>query len=536
MIENPEMPPSNPFIAAQGVQAGVPFGTPEEFWAYWEACKPELLQRCRKWVRSNHFSDVEEALSAAMMHALDRYVAGPAPRKPREWLFAVVRNFCMDLHRNPRSRPKDSLDSETWDADQLHPQEGGVLEDIETVEKRQALELALATMPKSIRAVIALKLADRPHQEICAELNITDSALRKRLQSFRDRYEKFDAAEWELARGKRGPDNTSMRSTDGRLPDGRSVAGYRSPEHAYVVRKAEGGRIAEPVVCFTVKPPQRILQRIPTLEKYIDNYPTGSVKHVELAEIRLLQGDWSSSIELLNEVPEQRGTWIFSRLRLAAMHWHAGRHAQAIDLLRACVLAARPKAVKQYCEGALAFCEGIPDVAALHWSACQALNSNWPLPFHALVGLAFQQGAMEQAADLLASGLSAFPRDRILHYWNCCLPLPPPQSLQIARQSARLFPKDAVAAMQLRRACIVAGAAVPPISRGERKNRIPEIVLDLKLLTAFRAGKSRQVADLLRQLPAHHPHTFSWQAWSQHPCEEGLPASPWRYLVPVLLL
>lgn len=510
------------------------------FWVFWDEHKVELRKCCRICLgASADAAEVEDCLSSAMLHAFERLPAEPLVNA-KAWLTSVVRNFCMDQHRNPRRHL-----SRSFGADSLE-QTGDSLkqlseEDIEATLERQesntALRQAVDQLPGRLREVMELRLMDFDYDEIAVQLGVSKDNVRKRAQESRILLKPLLLQFGRTpAREKTTPDASAVRSTEGRRADGNSMPGYRPPAHAHVVRSVDGGRQATPVLCFTADPPERLEQRSQTLEKYIAQHPGGHVKHIELAELHMLQGNWSRSIALLNPVLTQCPHLGLLRVRVAAMHLRLGARGEAVELLRTGAALPATQVMALFLQGALAFCEGDAEAAERHWQACRALNPQWAMPLHALLGLAFHQNNLLRAVALLDKGLHGFPDDRILHFWNCCLPGAPNEVLQRAHEAVKRFPADGVAALQLRRACLLAGEAAPSLGRPERRSRFEVVDLDLQLLAAARAGNLKLAATLVHALPQDLAISRAWQEWLSTPISSEFPPSPLARFAPVLPL
>lgn len=508
------------------------------FWALWGECMPELRRRCRDWMGADAKEDVEDVLSAAMLHAFERFPADP-PAQARAWLFSVVRNHCMDQHRSPRKRhiqrlAADVLAKVVENLPQI--EEEGLEAMLERDESALALRQRIEQLPERLRAVMRLLLEDYRPEEIGLQLGITAANVRKRAEEGRAALKAMLQFGWVPPRAKAAPDEAQARADHGRRADGQSVSGYRAPDHAHVLRSVDGSRLVAPIVCFATSAPERLEQRSKTLEKYVAQHPSGQVKRLELAELQLLQGQWRPAMALLRATLAQQPALVLTRLRLALLHHHLGESTAAHDLLTEGSGMPLPLTVTALLQGALALCAGDHLLARAHWLESGRLSPDWQLPLHGLVGLAFQQGDLVGARTLLETGLAAFPQDRVLHFWQCCLPGPAQQILQAARTMSQLFPDDGIAALQLRRACLLAHAAPPLPGRPERRCRFEAVDLDLQLVAAAAAGKTRALADLLGKLPTGHPDHLAWQAWMERPDDAEIPCAPWARLAPVLPL
>jgi hypothetical protein len=445
-----------------------------------------------------------------------------------------VKNFCMDLHRSPRTKRAAAEDLERA-AEQLALGEDEDLDALlERRESDTTLHLLVHELPERLKRVMELVLAGYKYDEIGLDLCITSTNVRKRAEEGRALLHTMLQFGQAPPRLNVSPDATQSRPDAGRRADGHSMPGYRPPAYAHLLKNVDGSPLSQPIVCFVVSPDERLEQRSKTLEKYTSLHQGGHVKHMELAELYLSQGRWARSMELLGVVLDHQPFPGLPLLRLAMMHFCLGDRGTATSLLRTGLLAPMPQVMEGFLRGALGFCEDDFAAAAHHWRGCLALNRQWQLPLQSLVGLAIQLGDLGTAQTLLDGGLADFPQDRVLHFWRCCLPAPRTAALQFARTAVRLFPEDPIAAFQLRRACVASGVAAPPVGRAERRNRFEAMDLDLKLLAQAQAGRMDHLATILRRMPPEAALKRSWQEWLSAPRPELLPPSPLLFAAPVL--
>lgn len=538
MIENPKSLIPNAPLSQERRLAHPVEAVQAAFWTLWAECRLELQRRCRDWMGADSKEDVEDVLSAAMLHAFERFPAEPLAQ-PKAWLFSVVRNHCMDQHRSPRKRhmqrlAADALARVVENLPQI--EEEGLEAVLERSESASALRQLVEQLPERLRAVMRLLLDDYRPDEISLELGITAANVRKRAEEGRAELKAMLQFGWVPPRAKAAPDETPVRANLGRRADGQSVSGYRAPGHAHVLRSVDGSRLVEPIVCFATSTPERLEQRSKTLEKYVVQHPTGHVKRLELAELQLLQGHWRSAMALLRTTLAQQPGLALTRLRLALLHHHLSESNPALDLLAEAARLPLPRTVAALLLGAQALCAGDLVQAQGHWHDSHRLSPDWPLPLHGLVGLAFQQHDLASARTLVGTGLAAFPHDRVLHFWQCCLPGPAAQVLQAARTMSQLFPDDGIAALQLRRACLLAQVAPPLPGRPERSARFDAVDLDLQLVAAAVAGKTHVLSSLLGKIPEGHPDRLVWQAWMDRADGSEMPCTPLARTAPVLPL
>jgi RNA polymerase sigma factor (sigma-70 family) len=107
------------------------------------------------------------------------------------WLFGIARHVALDERRDQQRRPVPSSDAESWDCgapgagDCRAPGAwdcGAWDVELERVEQRDALLAALATLDRSERELIALKMwGDLSYREIAALVGCSESNVGTRL-------------------------------------------------------------------------------------------------------------------------------------------------------------------------------------------------------------------------------------------------------------------------------------------------------------------------------------------------------------------
>ena len=149
---------------------------PEPFGIFYERHFASVLGFFRRRVRGPEeaFDLTAETFAAALV-ALARFQPGPEP--PRAWLFAIARN---KLHEAVRSR---RIQDEARRALAMQPIEldDGAIEILETAASAPTIELLEMLTPDQREAIEAHHLEERGYAEIAAELQCSESVVRKRV-------------------------------------------------------------------------------------------------------------------------------------------------------------------------------------------------------------------------------------------------------------------------------------------------------------------------------------------------------------------
>jgi len=166
-----------------------PSEAPESFWDIWQANREHLMRQSLRLMAGNR-ADAEDALSTAMLKASQKFgLYAEEIVNQRAWLSRLLHNACMDLYRGygrqgrPAAAGRDEEVLPAVVADESNPEE--------VAEGREALRLLaerVAELPPTLRLPLLLRFVhNRSYEEIAAQLELTNCAVRKRIQLARER-------------------------------------------------------------------------------------------------------------------------------------------------------------------------------------------------------------------------------------------------------------------------------------------------------------------------------------------------------------
>ncbi len=149
---------------------------------------------------SGNIADAEDALSKAMLIAAQKFALYEDQIvNERAWLTCLVHNVCMDHYRSLKRQKGWMAEASIDNSDGMplactpswpSPEDAVAME-----ESIQALVNVLVSLPDSLRQPLIMRvLQDMPYPEIAERLNITQPAVRKRVQLARERLRKH----WSL--------------------------------------------------------------------------------------------------------------------------------------------------------------------------------------------------------------------------------------------------------------------------------------------------------------------------------------------------
>ncbi len=198
---------NDPPLAGPALQARVPESSaapglagraapglpPDPFWQVWLHHREHLRRQSLRLMAGN-LADAEDALSAAMLKASQKFADyAETIINERAWLSRLLHNACMDVYRAQRKQAR-------WVSDQPVSEEDGEAAPAVVPTERSPEEVALSReqlsqlqdqvvkLPASLRRPFLMRFVQNAsYDQIAAELNLTNAAVRKRIQLARER-------------------------------------------------------------------------------------------------------------------------------------------------------------------------------------------------------------------------------------------------------------------------------------------------------------------------------------------------------------
>ena len=169
------------------------------FWLEWQKHQEYLYRCCVKWMGGNS-TNAEDALSMAMLKAREKIQqCSRRIENFKAWLGKLSYNLCMDLLKESTryNQGVEDLDLVISGADGS-TQGGDPFFVVAYEELEDFCNLAIDDLPKRLRETFVLLYQKQfSSQEIAAELNISDSNVRKRISRGRAILEKRRQEEYE---------------------------------------------------------------------------------------------------------------------------------------------------------------------------------------------------------------------------------------------------------------------------------------------------------------------------------------------------
>jgi len=393
-------------------------GDRSAFWKLWGQHQAHLLSVCFREMGGNR-ADAEDALSVAMLRALDRLpFHADAILNARAWLTRLTSNLCKEIHR-ARSRQSNLAASVggQWVADELATQFIQTPEDsFLQHEIIDCLKEAIRRLPLQLRDPLLLRLRDElPSGEIADRLELSSDNVRKRIQVARSMLkgslEEYLAGRASVSKQKQRYRPSPARSFSPALTDKNRSWQFQSANDETVYFKSVSVILTAGIeldYCLVLdRKPTRERTRIRTLRKYSERHPNGWKKALEMAYLLYTTGKWDESIALYRYVLEKRPQLLNVRLQLGNILHIAMRRDEAIDVYEQALVHHTKVPARHVLEGMIQSCCGDYQRAAKEFEAASRLD-----PF--LPRLRYLWGRACQKAGIFDRMLDVF--DRILEF------------------------------------------------------------------------------------------------------------------------
>ncbi|NEO55648.1 MAG: sigma-70 family RNA polymerase sigma factor [Okeania sp. SIO3B5] len=269
--------------------------TENEFWQVWCDHRDRLYRCCLRLMNSNH-ADAEDALSEAMVKALDkvRKFAGKIANLPA-WLMTLTRNLCLDIIRK-RSRGAVGVDDIEWVGDSGEMGVASAVELPEQVlekdERSVVIRRAIASLPGRMRETFILHFYEElSYQEIIKRQGISIDCVYKRIsQAWKKLKEKlsdyFIMSQVEAGKISQSPPKKEER------PLKRSHEVLKENEKATVKRETEAAFVE------AVEKPEMVESPVESREQVEVKIPEAVTAS---AEVDVDVAECSESVELVGE-------------------------------------------------------------------------------------------------------------------------------------------------------------------------------------------------------------------------------------------
>jgi tetratricopeptide (TPR) repeat protein len=122
--------------------------------------------------------------------------------------------------------------------------------------------------------------------------------------------------------------------------------------------------------------PTRIDQKLKTLSEYVQQYPSGWKKRLELANLLYAMGRIEQAVEEYRQVIDRQQPSIGVRLQLGKLLQLMGREVEAVVVYESALANARNQATRQHISGSIALCRNDTQAAILAFESAASLEPN----------------------------------------------------------------------------------------------------------------------------------------------------------------
>ncbi|MEG4986985.1 tetratricopeptide repeat protein [Microcoleus sp. BR0-C5] len=157
--------------------------------------------------------------------------------------------------------------------------------------------------------------------------------------------------------------------------------------------------------------PARIDQKLKTLSEYVQQYPSGWKKRLELANLLYAMGRIEQAVEEYRQVIDRQQPLIGVRLQLGKLLQLMGQEVEAIAVYESALAYARNQATRQHISGSIALCRGDTQAAILAFESAASLEPDNAAHWLALGQVQRGRGDAVAALRAFDAVLSLHPDD-----------------------------------------------------------------------------------------------------------------------------
>jgi tetratricopeptide (TPR) repeat protein len=178
-----------------------------------------------------------------------------------------------------------------------------------------------------------------------------------------------------------------------------------------LLTRASGAEIS--INLFLNQKTTRQQQKLNTLIKYIQEYPSGWKKRLELADLLYEIGNWEQAIEQYYQLIERQSHRLDLQLKLAKILQLMGKETEAVTIYQNTLSLAPNQATYHHIQGLIAVCQGDILEAINCFQSAISLEPNQAVHWLALGQVQMEADKAEQALQTFDRILSLQPHDLI---------------------------------------------------------------------------------------------------------------------------
>lgn len=391
------------------------------FWDLWQRYRKYLFVVCLRYM-SGMYADAEDALSQAMLKALDRLPQhAEAVINPRAWLTRLTCNVCIEMHRDNTRRKlhlgdeKQAIMNMEAPCYSINSPEDSILHD----EALSVLTTIINELPQRLREPFVLRYwHEIPCCQVAERLTLSTENVRKRIQQARGflRPQVTDYLSGKavqvptaLASGQmqRKDSLASLEKVD--IQANQKVAQHSDLRFWPVTVTAAPGESWDTFILVHQKPTRQLL-KLKSLIRYIEDHPWGWKKRFELAHLLYTMGHWQGAIQHFEYVLKKQPRRVDVLMKAANLLRLTGRAAEATAVYQSALTLAKAPWFKKAIEGFIELCRGEYDLAAKCFESATWAESGNATCWRDL-GLVYLAGGVLDKAAWAFDNVLAIDRD-----------------------------------------------------------------------------------------------------------------------------
>jgi RNA polymerase sigma factor (sigma-70 family) len=398
------------------------------FWKSWEQYRGELYLMCLKIMKGS-VQEAEDALSTAMLAAWEKYPQNAVNiYSLKGWLIRLTRNVCFDILRKRKKETKYEENIKRAAASNRERIDDALcFESAEDCVHREEIlnriYKSIKNLPKRLQEPAILRFfLKMPHQDIALQCNLSHANTRKRIQEarallikeFQDVPVLFK--DFFLSNKKTKTTNLSPSWLDAEK-EIETILNRTFQEidmscsASNLVQLSLPPGIEKSKQVFLKVRPSRQRCRVKTLQKYVNDYPGGWKKRMELAELLYAMGKWDQAIAefrlALKKHPRSLDAWLY----LGEMLRNIEQEKRAVEILEAAFPFARKQATKLHLRGMIELCHYRLEPAITAFTKAASLEESNDAHFLRLAMAYLLTDRPVEALDALENALNIKPRN-----------------------------------------------------------------------------------------------------------------------------
>lgn len=535
-----EIPGLTMDVEERNLQDSLVKGDYTVFWTLWSRYRRNLYWICMKMMGGGP-DEAEDALGAAMIKAFDKLPEHASNLENfKGWVYQLTQNHCIDLIRK---RKREILYGS--EIDDVVNRSGAVSlvacrspeNKFLDEEKIRLIHEAIYRLPPRLRNPQMLHFfLQMDYRDIAFQLDISYENVRKRIQQARALLQQ------ELA--PRLPNFNGILRNSPRIGDDSDVWFKASREAtailerefseiesrfraSYVLMIGLSSGLERSILVFFKRKPIRIDVKVKTLKAYLERYPGGWKKRIELAELLYAGGVWDQAIEYYCQALKKRPQLLEVGLRVAEIYVFTEQFEKAADTLGKAVCYAHKDATKHHIRGLMEMCRMRFGQAVKELNRAVCLEPGNGAHRQKLAMCFVHVGRTREALRSFDAALASDPHDLaslICSYDSLVLAGHLDEALERVRRALEIYPDDLYSLKRMVEHYCRTGIGPDSnndevrgmISRMKRQPHHTASVYEARAYYYFYRGTVNKTLDMLEEYTRERSnHSLAWHCLAQ---------------------